>query len=547
MPDTSIRLTKIEFRPPQSATPQPLVTRANRLTPPSTAWTPGTDGHGVAFVLSEWKNATRLDIEVTLEVQSEQDTALTIAAASDRLASPILGRVPVTGVTIPASQAPREVAVPVALEGVQLAEAAVGAHDAVLRWSFDASAAGTSPVVVNTKHRVYLCLEPPVAPWTQLPAAGKDIPWIEALDWACRAAAGATNAETVRAMVTRRVDALGGMSVNAFGSPTRFTYSTVPHFLSLPTSLNRFALADFLAVASGTANAAARANCSDLAAAVVVFTNILGCPSAVLNLQRSATQNFKLNTVQVFGFDEAESATFTQSGFAFHRVATAEGAGKPIYDACVRLDFLDEPGTAPFSWLVAAGTVLTDQQDLGYVERLIEPEMQPLVTHTAVSTPTLTTGPLPQPVDSFMAQRCNCLREELEADLESISGPSAESLLGRDNVVLLDDSPWLWDDQPAVSAHRYLVRDAANPTRMVLLREVVCATAALGRDAAAAILASGSVPFTVDSRSDTGLHLVSPSGTEAVLVSGKRVVVASSIGATQVDVLRFLNERIDLR
>lgn len=290
------------------------------------------------------------------------------------------------------------------LENVKFPELGVGVYDINLVWEFrikDQAASeaagktvwekkwqtirvGSSGLPIGlirpfqvTKHRLYVTLDRPSAPWTtaQIPDVSKGIPvslplWAHALDIACNWAAGAQTKGEVAELIT---DALYDCG--------RLVYHSSPYYSKLGRKSDAYAglqlsersnayivyfhfnkLIERLKGGNGLGE---KVNCFDCALTVATLANMLGCNLRVGKLQNMPdidstdanhyTDNrFEIFPLQAIGEEEMETQLAGVSEeeklyFAYHAVAWATPNHEPgtpedfldprctIYDASVRI------------------------------------------------------------------------------------------------------------------------------------------------------------------------------------------------------------------
>lgn len=216
-----------------------------------------------------------------------------------------------------------------------LLKASVGVYNLKWKWQYR-TATGTWKDIGITNHRIYVLLSTPNAPWTQQPYDGTNdqLPWTEVLDFACRWAKGATNADSAAGKVTEAINALG---------PGRITYDC-PGGGDNHYSYPNFNCSEFLERVNGGTGLGQYVNCSDCATFVSTFSNILGC-----NLWQSKMGwNFSLNAGISIGSDVWQTAC-NWGGFSYHEVAW-KGAcdeNEGVFDACLKVDGDDDPHSEP--------------------------------------------------------------------------------------------------------------------------------------------------------------------------------------------------------
>jgi hypothetical protein len=257
----------------------------------------------------------------------------------------VLGRVPATEVAFPEGNATTAVTVP--LPEARLRGRGVGVFDITWRWQTRAGSGLPWKDIGLTNHRVYTVLGLPTAPWHPLPQAADDtqIAWVDALDVACRWAAGANEIGEAAAGVTQAVNGLGAALIE-YGCPI----GALTMYAS-PFGLDAFDCTSFLELLNGGDGNGRYVNCTDCATIVSTFANLLGC-DLWQSRMGSYQPAFLTNPILAIGSTRLGSPCGWGLGFTYHEVAW-EGActsDDDVYDACVRLVSEQEgsgvPGTA---------------------------------------------------------------------------------------------------------------------------------------------------------------------------------------------------------
>ena len=180
----------------------------------------------------------------------------------------------------------------------------------------------------STKHRIYVVLDEPRAPWVQTPYPCDQNPWIEVLNFACRWARGSKDPMQAATGITEAVNGCAGLTYD-WGGTARPTFA-----FNKTVYLTEFL--DFLVNRRPTvSNRGGKVNCRDCAAIVVVFANVLGCDlhSAVLGYK------FHINRVKLIGRSSWEHPP-SGDQFEYHDVAWTGGNyyGERVFDACLKVD-----------------------------------------------------------------------------------------------------------------------------------------------------------------------------------------------------------------
>jgi hypothetical protein len=259
----------------------------------------------------------------------------------------VLGDVPPTVVNFGNNN---EVSQVLSLNQTGIWDKGVGVYDGVWCWQYRVPN-GQWTEFQETKHRVYVVLDVPTAPWAQpsIPAVQpSNVPWIEALDFACNWPAGAATADSAAGQITRRI-----YDLRASGSPVALEYDEKhrdTHYLTSITGMlvpefecTKFI--DFLRTGQGNGRLV---DCRDCANIVLTFANLLGCDLEVVKIGDLVTDDnnvkpaFYLNDILPIGL-----AWFVGGYFQFHYVAWKGhfSAKQEVFDACLQLDDDTSPAT----------------------------------------------------------------------------------------------------------------------------------------------------------------------------------------------------------
>jgi hypothetical protein len=235
----------------------------------------------------------------------------------------------------------------------------VGIWDVEWHWEFRRSKHHRWHHLDTTRHRIYVVLGIPTAPWQQMPysAANTQLPWTDVLDHACRWAAGARSLDRAAALVTRSVYGLG---------PSLITYDC-PGGGSSHYSLGNFDCTAFIDRLRGGIGNGVYVNCSDCATIVSTFANALGCDL----WQSRMGWGFDLNELLGIGSSVWQTACGWPS-FNYHEVAW-EGActaQTDVYDACLQVDGDSDPTSPPHVPLQPEDLRFGNPGDLLYRDRL---------------------------------------------------------------------------------------------------------------------------------------------------------------------------------
>lgn len=250
------------------------------------------------------------------------------------------------------------------LKDVRIWDVGVGAHEVAWRWQYRLQRGGWIDFA-DTAHRIYTVLGVPTAPWRQqqqYDPTDTQLPWVEALEWACLWAARAKNPDAAAALVTRRVNALGAGVL---------TYDGSNHY----TDGRNFDCHAFLDRLHGKKGNGRRVNCEDCAAIVYTFANLVGCSLSRMSIERSdAVPHIGLKPIiKIGGTKWREADEFFRHAVASEGRCTEDDE---VFDACVQVAEVDEPKPEKRVPLVATnlGFVRVGQQH--YRSRLVRPEFE---------------------------------------------------------------------------------------------------------------------------------------------------------------------------
>lgn len=254
------------------------------------------------------------------------------------------------------------------LVNTKLSRAPIGPHTTEWRWQFRRPARKKWHDLTVTRHRIYLVLDIPTAPWQQTPyqPANIQLPWTSVLDYACQWALGTTNAIDAAGGVTRGVNNLG---------PNIVTYDC-PGGGNSWYSAGAFDCTAFIDRLKGGLGDGYYVNCSDCATFVSTFANILGCD---LWQSRMGSGFFHLNPILGIGSNTWQPACHGidgwADGFGYHEVAWtgACGANDNVFDACLHVDGDADPTAAPHTAQLPVNVLFGNPGDMQYRDRLTIP------------------------------------------------------------------------------------------------------------------------------------------------------------------------------
>lgn len=218
----------------------------------------------------------------------------------------------------------------------------------------------------TTRHRIYAVLRVPTAPWMQLPftAANTQLPWTDALNYACSWAWGALSEDEAARFVTENVYALGPAVVQ-YDCPG----GGASHY-----SASGFDLTAFIDRMRGGFGNGFYVNCSDCATIVSTFANLVGCDL----WQSRMGFSFQLNPLLAIGSSVWQTAC-GWGGFFYHEVAweNACTAADDVWDGCLEVNGSPNPTGPPFVPMLPSDLEFGNPGQLLYRGRLASPAGQP--------------------------------------------------------------------------------------------------------------------------------------------------------------------------
>jgi hypothetical protein len=258
------------------------------------------------------------------------------------------------------------------LINTKLANALVGVHTTEWRWQYRLGGGAWTDLPQVTKHRIYVVLDMPTAPWQQTPynAGNKQLPWTDVLDFACNWAAGAKDKDAAAAGITRQVNALG---------PATVTYDC-PGGGSSHYSWPFFDCTAFIDRLRGGTGQGIYVNCSDCATFTSSFSNVLGCD---LWQSQMGTAFFQLNDILAIGSNTwqppCQGIDGWHGGFGYHEVAWkgACDVNDNVFDACLKVDGDADPTTPPHTPLLPLNMRFGNPGDGDYRDKLCTPAGRP--------------------------------------------------------------------------------------------------------------------------------------------------------------------------
>jgi hypothetical protein len=258
------------------------------------------------------------------------------------------------------------------LVNTKLSTARVGTHTTEWRWQYRLGKGAWTDLPQVTKHRIYVVIDIPTAPWQQTPYQPNNLqlPWTDVLDFACSWAAGANDKDIAAGQVTQAVNSLG---------PATFTYDC-PGGGGSHYSAGQFDCTAFVDRLKGGVGQGLYVNCSDCATFTSTFSNVLGCD---LWQSRMGTAYFLLNDILAIGSSTwqppCQGIDNWHGGFGYHEVAWkgACDVGDYLFDACLMVDGDADPTVPPHTPVLPINMRFGNTGDGDYRDRLCTPAGRP--------------------------------------------------------------------------------------------------------------------------------------------------------------------------
>ena len=200
--------------------------------------------------------------------------------------------------------------------------------------------AGQWQTITRTRHHIYVILRKPQRPWSnELP------PWVEALRYSCKWAAGAVTKEDVARKVVTEVNQSLALRYDITSGSSSY--------VELNGGNDCFNLTAFLGHMRNRCYSDI-VNCTDCATICATFANAVGCSLSEKRMYNIINESgFLCNKIMAIGFKEW--AVPFDEGFSYHEVCMMEPLQKTprpseraennyyVYDACLKLDASSTP------------------------------------------------------------------------------------------------------------------------------------------------------------------------------------------------------------
>lgn len=244
------------------------------------------------------------------------------------------------------------------LDKTRLHASGVGVHMTSWRWQYREAGGPWTDFDVS-RHRIYVLLREPTAPWEQQPYASTNLQlvWSDVLDKACNWAASTADPVAAATAVTTSVFELGNSVI---------TYDC-PGGGATQYALPNFDCTAFLERMAGGPGNGQYVNCTDCATIVSSFANAIGCDL----WQSRMGWGFDLNPLLAIGSNTWQTAC-GWGGFSYHEVPWTDGCTEvdEVYDACLQVDDDADPTSPPHTPLQPANIVFGTPGSGGYRDKL---------------------------------------------------------------------------------------------------------------------------------------------------------------------------------
>ena len=385
----SIRLEKIDFNHnDHSVSTDGLNIRVDRNIPVP-PWLAGQGASAAAYVLAQTDPLNPITIKATFsftDLANPPPGGLVHVRGRLVAGRPnVLGAIGSTSVPFPAVGASARVEVDLPLTGATIWTNGIGRYDVSWIWEARWSANGVWTFIAQSDHIIYVTLDLPGLPWSQ----ATDVqhapvwPWTRALDVACVWADSVTIAgsdlDGAATKAAKRIEQhlyeLGNRAMPPL------TYDVIAVYaMSDANGITLFALSDFLTLVEGTLapGRGPHVNCTDMAAALTVLANVLGCRLVPKRVQRDELfVHFETNPIVPVGGDSGQPK---RKQFSYHDIterAANAGAADRVHDACLMIDRDSDPtSSTSANYKLSKGLglgVFASASPLRYVHRLISP------------------------------------------------------------------------------------------------------------------------------------------------------------------------------
>lgn len=254
------------------------------------------------------------------------------------------------------------------LKNHKITEWGVGVFAVLWHWQYRLTPHDSWQTFHITRHKTFIVLKKPTLPFDQDFQGGLLLPWTDILDYACAWAAGSKTEDEAASKITRKLFSL---------APAYFEYNCVnflPAYVQiLDIAGNSFFNCTNFLLHLQTNSVNRFIICSDCAAIVSTFVNILGCDLWQSKMETPGTM-FEVNRILPIGSLRWQTPCGVP-GFAYHEVAWKNSctSADPIFDACLAVDGSSTPLDAFSIPLLPVNILLGNQGSGLYRDRLVVP------------------------------------------------------------------------------------------------------------------------------------------------------------------------------
>lgn len=228
-------------------------------------------------------------------------------------------------------------------------------EDIAWHWQWRLKASDPWRTLLTTRHRIYVVLSLPTAPWVQT-AGSTSLPWTDALDIACTWATGTTGAVAAASRVAQGYNGSGRVAYDTTSGATFYGSAS-------------YNLSEMIERLNGGVGLGGLVNCTDSANTVSTMANLLGCDL----WQSRMSSSFRLNPMIAIGTG-VWAIPFSGS-FSYHEVAWTGACTEAdrVFDGCLHVDGDADPTTAPHTPLLPLDMVFGNCATMNYRLRLCPP------------------------------------------------------------------------------------------------------------------------------------------------------------------------------
>lgn len=296
-----------------------------------------------------------ITIEASFTINTTAATTVQIQALGGGVLGPVA---PVTVNFVNGVSSPKNITLN--LPSHSIATQGVTAQDVTWTWQYQIQGGAWQPMS-SSSHRIYTLLSQPTMPWKQSADPSEtQLPWTDALEYACAWANGKTTAGDALAAVTTQVNGALGLTYETTRGASKYTgaNATGTQFAFFLTKFNQM-------LGGGFGNGK-KVNCTDCATIVATFANLVGTDVQASIMQDvplgAARSGFKCNEIQAVGFSTWGYPFPPGNGFSYHEVVWAPTTGNRshIHDACLKFDSSNDP------WNWGTGTTHTPVLPVNY-------------------------------------------------------------------------------------------------------------------------------------------------------------------------------------